>query len=139
MIVDSSPVPDGPLAAWEQRLRERLTGSSECALEWRHEADAGISKLAVAAKLNDASVDPATEYWTSPSARDWKDTPGMIMNRPDGRSRFDQLPRHMTATAAALGEKVTKQVRANPVFACWLMGWPDAVINGALRALQERR
>lgn len=31
--------------------------------------------------------------WTTPSARDWKDTPGMATVRPDGRSRLDQLPR----------------------------------------------
>lgn len=31
--------------------------------------------------------------WTTPSARDWKDTPGMATERPDGRSRLDQLPR----------------------------------------------
>lgn len=31
--------------------------------------------------------------WTTPSARDWKDTPGMATVRPDGRNRMDQLPR----------------------------------------------
>ena len=31
--------------------------------------------------------------WVTPSARDWKDTPGMATERPDGRSRIDQLPR----------------------------------------------
>ena len=31
--------------------------------------------------------------WVTPSARDWKDTPGMATERPDGRNRTDQLPR----------------------------------------------
>lgn len=31
--------------------------------------------------------------WGTPSARDWKDTPGMATQRADGRSRLDQLPR----------------------------------------------
>lgn len=31
--------------------------------------------------------------WVTPSARDWKDTPGMATERPDGRKRLDQLPR----------------------------------------------
>lgn len=31
--------------------------------------------------------------WITPSARDWKDTPGMATERPDGRTRCDQLPR----------------------------------------------
>jgi len=31
--------------------------------------------------------------WVTPSARDWKDSPGMATEGPDGRSRLDQLPR----------------------------------------------
>lgn len=31
--------------------------------------------------------------WSTASARDWKDTPGMATEGPDGRSRLDQLPR----------------------------------------------
>ena len=31
--------------------------------------------------------------WTTPSARDWKDSPGMAAQRKDGRERRDQLPR----------------------------------------------
>lgn len=31
--------------------------------------------------------------WVTPSARDWKDTPGIATERADGRSRLDQLPR----------------------------------------------
>ena len=31
--------------------------------------------------------------WVTPSSRDWKDTPGMAIEREDGRSRLDQLPR----------------------------------------------
>jgi hypothetical protein len=34
----------------------------------------------------------------TPSSRDWKDSPGMATERPDGRSRIDQLPRQMAAT-----------------------------------------
>lgn len=33
--------------------------------------------------------------WGTPSLRDWKDTPGMAMERPDGKSRLDQLPRQV--------------------------------------------
>lgn len=36
---------------------------------------------------------PALTGWTAPSARDWKDTPGMATERPDGKGRQDQLPR----------------------------------------------
>lgn len=34
----------------------------------------------------------------TPSARDWKDSAGMATERPDGRTRIDQLPRQMVAT-----------------------------------------
>lgn len=43
--------------------------------------------------------------WTTPSARDWKDTPGMATVRSDGRSRLDQLPRQ----AALAGWKTRQQ------------------------------
>jgi hypothetical protein len=36
--------------------------------------------------------------WVTPSARDWKDTPGMATVGPNGRNRIDQLPRQMTAS-----------------------------------------
>lgn len=38
-------------------------------------------------------ADAALASWVTPSARDWKDTPGMAIEREDGRSRLDQLPR----------------------------------------------
>ena len=37
--------------------------------------------------------------WVTPSARDWKDSPGMSMVRPDGRKRLDQLPRQAQLAA----------------------------------------
>lgn len=36
---------------------------------------------------------PQLAAWVTPSARDWKDTPGMATERPDGKPRNDQLPR----------------------------------------------
>lgn len=39
----------------------------------------------------------AAAPWVTPSARDWKDSAGMATERPDGRSRIDQLPRQMVA------------------------------------------
>lgn len=35
--------------------------------------------------------------WVTPSARDWKDSPGIATTREDGRSRIDQLPRPVAA------------------------------------------
>lgn len=161
------------------------------------------------ANLNDYL---ALSPWVTPSARDWKDTPGMTTERPDGRSRIDQLPRQMAAQwstqRASDGEKgapnqsfsgggqplpgqlyqasmwptptslsfneshqpgnsrnmnktlelaagtpltttgpmpdgsdATTEKRGvpNPVFACWLMGFPDELIRGVLRATLSYR
>ena len=35
--------------------------------------------------------------WTTPAARDWKDSSGMATTRSDGRNRLDQLPRQVFA------------------------------------------
>ena len=66
--------------------------------------------------------------WVTPSARDWKDTPGMDLERvnPDGstRERRDHLPRqaHGTEHPASTGSRGA----LNPTFVCWLMGYPPA-------------
>lgn len=114
--------------------------------------------------------------WVTPSARDWKDTPGMATATEDGRSRLDQLPRQMAAAwptptlaDVAGGRKSRSGARSgellmngllrgtapsgqvpngspattarpgapNPVFACWLMGFPAEWVSGALRAMQS--
>lgn len=82
--------------------------------------------------------------WVTPSARDWKDSAGMATTRPDGRSRIDQLPHQMVATAPSgqitNGSSATtvKRGAPNPAFPCWLMGFPAEWVSGAWRAMQSR-
>jgi len=45
-----------------------------------------------------APQDLMQAVWTTPTTRDWKDTPGMAVTGPDGRVRLDQLPRQVAAT-----------------------------------------
>lgn len=87
-----------------------------------------------------------TSLWVTPSARDWKDSAGMsLAPRKDGASRIDLLPRQMIATEAGgateNGSSATTKKRGapNPAFPCWLMGWPDELLSGALRAIQSFR
>lgn len=65
-----------------------------------------------------ATAVPALTGWTAPSARDWKDSPGMATERPDGKPRQDQLPRQ-----------------------AYLAGWPAPTVsdaNGRTKLRQSR-
>jgi hypothetical protein len=57
--------------------------------------------------------------WPTPSARDWKDTPGMTKHLPD-RNRTDQLARRIFAVEETPAGGGT----LNPDWVEWLMGWP---------------
>jgi hypothetical protein len=79
----------------------------------------------------------------TPTARDWKDTAGMALERPDGKPRTDRLPMYlfslvrsagipwktMTATGApTVTAKGLPVLIAGPDYCPelpeWLMGWP---------------
>ena len=68
--------------------------------------------------------------WVSPSARDWKDTPGIEQTKmPSGRIRADQLPRQAYLVSGEMRDGLNAQmgsgVRLNPLFSLWLQGYPD--------------
>ncbi len=74
-----------------------------------------------------------TATWSTPSARDWKDTPGMAQEAFDTRGRYrdriDQLPRqamHLVSGPEPSGSPVGTEKRGslNPAFSRWLMGYP---------------
>lgn len=79
--------------------------------------------------------------WSTPSARDWKDTQGMSHSgtNPDGSSRIrlDQLGRQALMTCSAgklsslLASWTSSRLSLNPNFVEWLMGlpigWTDSV------------
>ena len=86
-------------AALQSSLASRLQartaslGSTLYRLTWKDRVTpAGQSIPALRASARRTSDSDCTG-WVTPSARDWKDTPGMATERPDGRSRLDQLPR----------------------------------------------
>lgn len=67
--------------------------------------------------------------WVTPSARDWKDSPGMATTatNPDGseRSRMDQLPRQASGVlATGCHAETAKPGQLNPAHSRWLMGYP---------------
>ena len=87
--------------------------------------------------------------WSTASARDWKDTPGMSERavNPDGtaRRRIDQLPRTAyqvflpgrDSSSSSAGTGKCAGYRLNPYFSAWLMGFPKAWTDAGLRAFRK--
>ena len=108
-------------AALQSSLASRLQartaslGSTLYRLTWKDRVTpAGQSIPALRASARRTSDSDCTG-WVTPSARDWKDTPGMATERPDGRSRLDQLPRQAA-----------------------LAGWPTPSANEFAHANEEK-
>jgi hypothetical protein len=83
-----------------------------------------------------APVTDATDsgLWPTPSARDWKDTPGM-MRQAEARNRTDQLPRAVYAAEMASSGDGT----LNPNWVEWLMGFPVGWTDLKHSAIQSCR
>lgn len=92
------------LAFWPTPMASNSTGS---------ESKLGrLMGLPGAKKTQTGIVDVAIlTNWATASARDWKDSPGMATERPDGCSRLDMLPRQASLTSWAT-------TRANDARSC---------------------
>jgi hypothetical protein len=86
--------------------------------------------------------------WSTPSSRDWKDTPGMATTavNPDGstRNRVDQLPRQALlasgpASTSSTAPTARRAASLNPRFSGWLMGYPTAWCEAALKVPKASR
>ena len=67
----------------------------------------------------------------TPTARDWKDSPGMKLERPDGTSRLDQLPRRLFSDLNA-----KTGLKLNPQWCLWFMGYPTEWLKPLYAALE---
>jgi hypothetical protein len=86
--------------------------------------------------------------WTTPSARDWKDSPGMVAERTDGKSRVDQLPRqaYLTGWATPITNDAEKRGQVGTGYGLAgvvnLTGWATPVAqpaNGTPEAFLQRK
>jgi len=80
----------------------------------------------IGAAVQDSMSENPQKNWPMPSARDWKDTPGMAQSatNADGshRDRTDQLPRKVYANQP---QGTTQGGSLNPTWVEWLMGYPS--------------
>jgi hypothetical protein len=85
-----------------------------------------------------AQMHQASAYWRSPTVRDVKatlnaDTQNQVML---ARQMAD-MERLGGQGRSASSATTRKRGAPNPAFPCWLMGFPDAWLSGALQAMQS--
>jgi hypothetical protein len=81
--------------------------------------------------LKESRLEDQVQGWATPSARDWKDTPGMATTgtNPDGseRERMDQLPRQVHGVIGTQScAETAKSGGLDPQLPRWLMALPEA-------------
>lgn len=78
------------------------------------------------------------QFLATPTARDWKDTPGMTRLTDSGRNRDDQLPRQIYGAECfqQQPENSLGGMRLTPEFQCWLMGYPPDWLKPLRAALE---
>ena len=145
------------MSSLDSKLRRRtdFLGSTLYNLTWKkRDTPSGLSISALRASARRTSAKDSTSSptrpkagYVTPSARDWKDTPGMALYAADGRKRIDQLPRiaavmdlpvencrfsHLQKKSTDSGKepngpsaKTKSSVLLNPELARWLMGLPS--------------
>lgn len=67
----------------------------------------------------------------TPTARAWKDTPGMARERKDGTSRLDRIAPRLFAVSNA-----TTGLKLNPRWCLWFMGYPPDWLHPLYAALE---
>lgn len=138
LAASARPTDGSDCTGWPTPLVNDELGSDYCYGPKRPNGTRAIFwKLPGAAKL-------AASSWTTPSARDWKDT-GPIQPRADGTERLDQLPRQahtiLGPTSNGSPAPTEKPGQLNPAFSRWLQGYPREWCEAAIlahRSMQTR-
>lgn len=119
---------DRHTCSWRTAQCSLLGGSATFSETWPRWGmmRAGVcSELATLEHLTSVNGSGWQPEWATPTARDWKDSPGMTFQRPSGRMRLDLLPRQVYYIERQRNEdQVSNGMRLNPPWVAWLMGWP---------------
>lgn len=120
----------------ESKLRAQLntTGSMIYKLTWKQKATPQLwpycQLVASTPHTKGIGYSMPRKGWTTPNARDWKDTAGQTTKREAGRTRIDQVPREayqLIGTEPSIpdfGTENAAHYQLNPRFSLWLMGYP---------------
>lgn len=135
-----------------------LHGSTLYRLTWKQRTTpAGRSIPALRASAPRTSGSGCTGLltgWVTPTARDWRDTPGMSRIRPNGKFKMDLLPRQAFLTnqssivicgktQTGLSAMTENTGQLNPDLPRWLMGlpkeWDDCAAMVTLSSRRRQR
>jgi len=134
---------------WEHTASARRTSDSDCTGWPTPTATDAVKRGAVSPRpgMMGLSETVGLAGWVTPSARHWKDTPGMSSTgvNPDGstRTRLDQLPRQAAlvsgppSTSSPAGTE--NRGALDPEHSRWLMGYPAAWGSCGDTAMQSSR
>jgi hypothetical protein len=113
-----------------------LTGLMNKTAQWPAPTVADVTggrKTRSGARSDEMLLNGLMSQWATPRLQSC----GNPVRASDGRARLEDQVFGATPTGSTA--QTEKRGAPNPVFACWLMGWPDELISGALRAIQSFR
>ena len=125
----------------------RLTGEAETGgSQWPTPTIADVEggrKTRSGSRSNEMLLNGLMTQWPTPAARDWRSDRSKLTSEELYGSKGRPLARQIleaSGTEPNGSDAPTARFGVpNPVFACWLMGWPDELISGALQAIASFR
>jgi hypothetical protein len=86
-----------------------------------------------------AQMHQASAFWSTPTVNDAKNSAGPSQFERNSQALNVQMAAQVLGGQGQSASSATTRKRGapNPAFPCWLMGFPDAWLSGALQAMQS--